>query len=246
MHRILHYTLGVSLLLAPLSWADEGNGKGKAKGKDNDNGVEEREEGRRASLYEAQLIRAADLGTGGFGAGYGAPGTDTLRAGAVSVKADRNIQIEIDGAAANTTYNVLFCRFYASNICVFLVPNSLQTNTQGNAEAEFRFPDSIGNVLAGVFIVTRGANTMFVSGVQLPAAPVDLGVETNLKGTISSINNTNQTFRLESFPVDITVNASTKFSGLDRFTDLRVGQIVEVEGIAAAGGVTASRIKLKD
>jgi uncharacterized protein DUF5666 len=245
MHRILHYILGVSLLLAPLSWADDDHGKGKAKGKDKDNNVEEREDGRKATVFEAQLVRVADLALN-FGPSYAPPGADTLRAGTVSVRTNRTIEIELEGAVPNTTYNVLFCRFYSSNVCVFLAPNSVQTNAQGNADAEFRFPDGLGNVLTGVFMINRNSNTMFVTGFQLPNAPVDLGVDIDLKGTISSINNTNQTFRLETFPVDITVNSTTKFSGLDRFADLRVGQTVEVEGIAAAGGVTASRIKLKD
>ena len=33
MHRILQYTIGVSLLLAPLGWADDDHGKGEAKGR---------------------------------------------------------------------------------------------------------------------------------------------------------------------------------------------------------------------
>lgn len=242
MRTALNYTLGVSLFIASatLGWADKGKGKGK------DHDEDERGEAREASLLETQLVRVAALGTGGLGTGFGAPGSDPLRRGEVEVHANRTIEIEIRGAAANATYNVSFCRFVSGNSCVTLVPAALQTNAQGDAEAEFRFPDGTENTLAGVFLLARGGNSQFVSGLQLQPAAVDLGVEVELKGTISSINNTNQTFRLETFPVDITVNASTRFSGVDRFADLRVGQNVEVTGIAAASGVTASRIKLKD
>ena len=245
MHRLLHYTLGVFLLLAPLGWADDDHGKGKAKGKDNDSN-EERDEGRRADLFKTQVVKIVDLGTGGLGPGFAVPGADVLREGEVLVKSNRRIEIDLQGAPANTAYNVFFCRFVTFNSCFGLVPATLTTNAGGNFQGKFEFTAATGNVIAGVFLFTRGGNVQFISGMQLPAAPVDLGVEIDLKGTISSINGTNQTLRLETFPVDITVNSSTKFSGLDRFADLRVGQTVEVEGIAAAGGVTASRIKLKD
>ena len=246
MHGIVHYVLAGSLLLAPVAWADDEHGKGKGKGKGHDNGVEERDEGRESNLFEAQIVKVADLGTGGLGAGFPGVGSDALSEGEVSVKANRKVEVELEGAAANGTYNVFFCRFVTANNCVSLAPATLQTNGSGNFEGNFDFPAGTGNVLAGVFLFVRGGNAQFISGIQMPAAAVDLGVDIELKGTITSINAANQTFRLETFPVDITVNASTRFSGLDRFSDLKVGQNVEVEGIAAAGGVTASRIKLKD
>src|SRR5215471_13494174 len=63
-------------------------------------------------LYVSRLVRVSTSnGTPVLG-NFGVPaGTDPLSSGAVAVRRDRQVGIEIKGAQANTSYSAMFCRF---------------------------------------------------------------------------------------------------------------------------------------
>lgn len=238
--KIIGVVLAVLVAVA-LSWADNGNGKSKGKG--SDRGEEGEREGQ--TLSEAQIVRVADLGAGQLGPFFGTGGTDQLHEGSVAVLADRRVEINLEGAVGNTTYNVVFCRFGFPPPCLSSTPGTVATNAAGDVNTRVTFPDTQLK-WAGVFVLTRGGLNQFVTGVSFSAAgPSAESVTLELKGKISSLNPGNQSFRIGVIPIDIMVTSATRMSGFDQFSDLAVGRTVEVRGFTAAGVIQATRVELE-
>jgi len=116
-------------------------------------------------------VRIADLESASQ-APFGSFGTDPLARGNVEVEElGRNqVEVEVQGAVANTTYQVKFCSF-ATGISSCLNAASLTTDVNGNAKIEFAFPQT--GTFAGIFLLTRlvasQAVHQFVTGFAVPA-----------------------------------------------------------------------------
>lgn len=216
------------LIGSALTWADD------------DDDDKERKEKR----FTAEIVRVADLGSGQLGPAFGPNGNDPLRKGKLELRGDRRVEVELRGAAASAVYAVFFCRFgFGPDACVNL--GSLETNAEGNGETRVQF-SAPTSTWAGVFIFTRNATNQFISGFGFEAAAQD-GVQVELEGRISSLNASNQSFRLNNLPVDIFVGPSTRFEHLSGFGALSVGLKVEVKGFVQADGtILATKIEAEE
>jgi len=91
-------------------------------------------------------------------------GNDPLMSGRVEAKGkdeggdnggEGSVEVTVNGAAANATYMLGFCRFgVVVGGCFSL--GSFATDMQGNATAELAFPQA--GTFDGVFVVTRDVN----------------------------------------------------------------------------------------
>jgi hypothetical protein len=202
-------------------------------------------------LFEADLIRIADLGsTEQLGPLFGPNGTDPLEAGLVTVRRKRQIEIQIQGAVPSVTYQAFFCRFgYPPAGCVGL--GLVQTDREGSGEARLPFP-APQQAWAGVFVLTRNASVTtyyeFVSGFRFPAVEAQPGgVELDLRGTVASLNVANGSFRLGKLPLDIFVGPATRFDRIAGLAALHVGDQVQVTGfIRADGTIFATRVRSEE
>jgi hypothetical protein len=198
-------------------------------------------------LFEADLIRVADLSsTEQLGPLFGPNGTDPLEAGLVTVRRKRQIEIQIQGAVPSVTYQAFFCRFgFPPSGCVAL--GLVETDREGSGKARLPFP-APQQAWAGVFVLTRNApatTNEFVSGFRFPPAEEQSGgVEVELRGTVASLNVANGSFRLGKLPLDIFVGPATRFERIAGFAALQVGDQVQVTGfIRADGTIFATRVR---
>jgi hypothetical protein len=184
---------------------------------------------------------------------FGSPiGSDPLSVGTVEVTQDRQVAIQVQGARANVSYAVAFCRFgFPVNLgCLAL--GQLTTDKVGDGTALLTFP-SLGapDVWNGAYVLTRNTGVVtaeFISGINFPPAPPSLssGVQLQLTGQIQSISASAGSFRLAGLPLDISVSPSTKFeSGTRDLGDLKIGDNVVVTGFTQSNGsIFATDVKL--
>jgi len=196
-------------------------------------------------LLSADLVRIADLAVGAQITGP--VGTDPLSRGHVDVTRSGLVDVEIKGAVANAAYDVHFCPAgSAVSGCMSL--GTVMTDSEGEGQAQLQFSSS-PKAWAGSFILTRNNASQFISGFKLPPADeVPAGeTEIELKGKVSAVNPSMNSFRLENLQMDILVGTSTVlegFSGLDKLT---LGQFVEVKGFSKSdGSVFATRVQIED
>jgi hypothetical protein len=208
-------------------------------------------------LAFSELVRAGQVNTpsGNPQLGlFGSPvGSDPLSLGSVEVTRDRRVAIDLQGATANASYAVAFCRFgFAIGAgCVAL--GQVATNAGGDGTATLTFPSagSGSDIWNGVFVLTRNAGTVmaeFVSGFNFPPAPPSpaTGVQLEITGQIQSISAAAGTLRLAGLPIDISVGPSTKFEGggIHDLGDLKVGDNVDVDGFTTTNGsIFAVKVK---
>ncbi len=122
--------------------------------------------------FEVALVRIAELGLADQAA-FAPVGTDRLVRGEVEVEEiEKNeVEVEVEGAVPDVTYDVAFCSFGAA--CGPTL-DSLTTDAAGNAEVEFAFRRS--GTFAGVFVLRRPVTEMgvtvvknqFVTGFRVP------------------------------------------------------------------------------
>jgi hypothetical protein len=202
-------------------------------------------------LFEADLIRVADLGsTEQLGPLFGPNGTDPLEAGVITARRKRQIEIQIQGAVPSVTYQAFFCRFgFLPSGCVALGMVETDREGRGKARLPFLAPQQ---AWAGVFVLTRNASNTtyyeFVSGFRFP--PVEAqpgGVEVDLRGTVASLNVANGSFRLDKLPLDIFVGPATRFERIAGFAALHAGDKVEVTGFTRPdGSIFATRVRSEE
>ncbi|MBL8175750.1 MAG: hypothetical protein JNK48_13835 [Bryobacterales bacterium] len=218
------WTVVVAVLLVP-AWA----------GDDDDD--ERRQDDRR--IYQSAL---APLGTLGIA---GVTGIDPLEDGTVEVSAQGNVAIRVEGARPNASYVVSFCRFALTNVgCAGLVEGTFETDGRGNARVERRMPLAAGN-WSGIFLVSRNGAAQFATAFTTRAAAAS-GSEIEIKGQIGALDPASNSFRLDSLPVPVFVTTRTNLVKIDSLSQLRVGDRVEVRGIAAGGFIEATRVKSED
>ncbi len=157
--NFLVFVLGCALGLATVSCgggsstgATSGSGSGTGSGSEDQ--------------FEVDLVRIADLEAASQ-APFGSFGSDPLARGEVEVEelGKNEVEVEVQGAMANATYQVKFCSF-ATGISSCSIIASLTTDGNGNAKIKFAFPQT--GTFAGIFLLTRSVN-QFVTGFAVPA-----------------------------------------------------------------------------
>lgn len=227
-HRYVIFLL-LSLVGASVAWADE-------------------DEDRKEKSFAAEIVRVADLSFHDqLGPFFGPNGNDPLRDGKLEVRGNRKVEVQLKGTVPSTVYNVFFCPFGLPPAgCLGL--GTTTTNSEGNAKTSLPFA-ATQNTWAGAFIFTRNTpnpTSQFISGFQFAQNEGEAqgGVEVELEGKISSLNSSNQSFRLNNFPVDIFVGPDTRFKKVGGFGALLVGQKVEVKGFTRTDGtILATRVE---
>lgn len=194
-------------------------------------------------IFESELVRMADLASFPLGSNGG----DPLSKGDVEVSENRQVEVEVSGAAPFALYTVLFCHFVNPSPSNCITLGTLSTNSEGEGEAELTFP-AIPTTLAGSFLLTRGGANQFITGFQFPpAAAAEGGVEVELKGRIASLSLRTNSFQLHGLPWVIVVDTSTRFENVSGFSGLLVGQEVEVKGVGLPdGSILALKIEVED
>ncbi len=129
--------------------------------------MENENEGEEDENFEVSLQPASVI-SAGLGSSFGTNGDDPLAAGRIEVERDRQVEVKVNGAVANATYAVKFCRFgVAPSGCVSV--GSFSTDAQGNGAAELNFP--LMGTFNGIFIVTRNVSGQdrneFVTGFRI-------------------------------------------------------------------------------
>lgn len=111
-----------------------------------------------------ESLQSVGAVNGGLGSGFGPMGNDPLMSGRVEAKGkdeggdnggEGSVEVTVNGAAANATYMLGFCRFGVVVRGCFSL-GSFATDMQGNATAELAFPQA--GTFDGVFVVTRDVN----------------------------------------------------------------------------------------
>lgn len=223
--------LALTTLAPGVARADEDNGRGEM-------------------LFVANLVRVADMNADQIGAFFNPAAGDPLAEGLVEVRRKREVEAVVRGAAQSATYRVFFCRLgFGPDRCDEL--GTFETDSQGNGRGRLPFNLAAAN-WSGVFLLARDVTgvgsriNQFVSGFQFrPADQAQTGVEIDLRGSVETV--AAGSFRLRGFPVDIFVDASTRFDNVSGLGDLKPGDEVEIEGITRADGtILATRVKIDD
>ena len=229
------------LAASTLLWADDDRRQGEGK-----------------KLYEAQLVRIADLvvpqgNPAGqqLGPAFAPNGVDPLDEGSVEVRDEGRVEIRLRGAAPMQGYSAYVCLVgFGPAGCTRLGDaGALATDEDGNARKGFDLPKPGSQ--AAFFVVTRAVNNQptneYVSGWRSRSPNGEEMTEMEVAGSISSIDAANRSFRLAGLNQDIFVNGATEFKGSVRgFSDLKTGMRVEVEAtLGADGKLTAREIKAK-
>ncbi len=208
-------------------------------------------------LSNSQLVRVAEVNTpsGSTPLGFfGTPiGSDPLSAGTLALTQDRQVTVQLQGAAASAAYTVMFCRFGFPMTGGCQGVGQLNTDGNGNVTASVTFPSGAGgtDTWNGSFVLTRNLGTVtaeFITGFTFPPTPPSpsSGVVLQLTGEIQSINTGNSSFRLAGLAIDIFANNSTKFQGgVHNPGDLTIGDTVQVTGFTQSDGtIFATIVKL--
>ena len=226
----MRVSIALFLLIPFAAWADKDDKDG---GKKN---------------FDAALLRIADLnvpaGNSGLGPAFLPVGTDPLAEGSIAAHAEGQVEIQLDGAAANQSYSVLFCRFgFPPANCLAVGPaGGLATDGRGNGRANLDFPQTaMSSSWSGVFVLTRTVSGQvtyeFASGFAIRAG--NAGPETTeitIEGLIGPLNAANRSFRIGSLPEIVTDN-NTQFRGRVRqFSDLTTGMRVKVKALPLGDG----------
>ena len=207
-------------------------------------------------LEFSQLVRVGQgntpLGNPQLGF-FGSPlGSDPLSVGTVEVTRDRQVTVQLQGATANVSYAVAFCRFGFSVTPGCLTLGQLTTNNAGDGTVALTFPTAgASDIWNGSFVLTRNTGVVtaeFISGINFPPSPPSpsTGVQLRLTGQIQSISAGTSSFRLAGLPLDISVGPSTKFeSGIHDLGDLKIGDSVDVAGFTLSNSsIFAVDVKL--
>jgi len=199
------------------------------------------EPGRGEKLFEAALLRVAEIGASRIGAFYSPGARDRLNQGSVEVRRKHEVEIRLDGAEPSARYAVQFCWLGAS--CQLV--GELETDRSGDARERLPFLLP-GTDFSGVFVLYRNDVPQFVSGWRFPTevAPA-VTTEVNLRGEIAFIGG--NFLRLRGIPLDILVTAETRFDRVSGLSALKVGDEVIIEGYARGDGmIVATRIRLDE
>jgi hypothetical protein len=118
--------------------------------------------------FEVSLVRVTDLEAASRSV-FSNIGNDPLAQGRVEVEelGGKEVEISVQGAATNTTYNTSFCPFAGGMGGCFAV-TSFMTDNRGNAEVEVVFPQT--GTFAGIFLLQSGGMNQFVTGFAVPAS----------------------------------------------------------------------------
>jgi hypothetical protein len=115
-----------------------------------------------AGSFDVGLVQISAL-EAATRAAFGAFGSDPLASGRVHVENDaavHEMQANINGALANSTYAVLFCSF-STGLAACSTVAQVTTNGQGNGEGNMSLA---GGPFAGIFLVQRAGTNQFVTG----------------------------------------------------------------------------------
>lgn len=135
-----------------------------------------------SELFAVGLVPLGKLDPGQQ-AVFGSVGADSVDRGRVKGEVEIEMQhqgqvqqseaeAEIEGGAASATYTVSFCPFASEGSGCFQV-GSIATDGQGQGKASLNLARN--TVLAGVFLLSRGGQNQFVSGINIPRLPNDRG-----------------------------------------------------------------------
>ncbi len=219
----------VALMAARLPWGDE---------EDDDRG---------SKLATSALIRTADLPADPFSIIPLPWGADSLDFGSVEVRARRLLDVRLQGAPANYTYDVLMCNLNMlplPNRCTIL--GAVTADSEGRARNVLNLP-AAGNTWASFFALTRGGMTQYVSGFAfLAMPPVSTGAEVEVKGRVLGTNAPAGVVIIQGFTPLIFIDTHTKLKGIDGLAELTIGSEVEVQGATRAdGNLQARELKVK-
>jgi hypothetical protein len=123
--------------------------------------------------FESPLVRCADLSPAGPALTCG---TDALLAGHAEIGPSGAIEVEVAGAAADASYDVLL-RAVTGGTQLFL--GTLATDAAGNGELKVVGPFTAGTVGAGDIVLIRLGVVQFVSGFQVAATADKKGENEN-------------------------------------------------------------------
>ncbi len=206
-------------------------------------------------IYEAQWVRTADLPADASSLIPFPWGSDPLADGEVEVRARGQVKVELKGAEAGASYELLACYLtLLSDRCARL--GDVETDERGRANAVVPWPENRTGAHALFFVLRRAGAAMFVSGFHMPAGtppggglppgppkpapPKPEKPDVELKGVITAVGS--GVFAVSGIPV--YVNDATRFDGaVKKFEDLKPGMEVEVKGSPVAGGILATRVK---
>lgn len=201
--------------------------------------------GRGDPIFQATLLRLAELNPAQLGP-FGTPNAkDRLADGKVIVRRKREVEIVLNAAEASQTYQAFFCPLGAA-------PSGCQkigeVTTDRDGDATARLPFGLtGAAWSGVFVLTRDNANQFVSGFRFPteSVPAASSVELELSGWVESVGA--DRFRLKSFPLDILVTPQTRFEKVSGLSGLKPGDEVQVWAYTRSdGAVIATRVRLDD
>ncbi len=124
------------------------------------------------STLQAALVRASTV-TNGFGVltqnGLGV-GFDPLTSGLVNVSNGDTAHVQLQGAVANASYDVTFCRNGGGSSCFGI--GGINTDAAGNGTADLSLSSGLGTGTyeAGAFVISSGKPPAieFVSGFTVP------------------------------------------------------------------------------
>jgi hypothetical protein len=190
---------------------------------------------RGSKLATSALIRTAELPADPASIIPLPWGTDSLDTGSVEVRSHRLLDVRLQGAPANMSYNVLMCGLTMSpNRCITL--GAVTTDSEGRSLDVLNLP-AAGNTWAAFFALTRGGATHYVSGFVLPPLPlVSNSAEVNVKGQVVVTNIPAGIFKIQGFTPLIYIDSQTKLRGFDGLTGLAPGTEVEVQGVMRPDG----------
>ncbi len=202
------------------------------------------EPGRGEKIFEAALVRVAEMNAARLGVFFTSGAKDPLESGSVEVRRKREVEVKLEGAAPSATYAVYFCSLGAAPTgCQFI--GDLGTDRNGDGTA--RLPFGLGGAAwSGVFVLTREQANQFVSGFGFPGEAEETASATlQIHGRIALVTATG--FRLERFPLDIQVTQETRFEKISGPADLKPGDEVDVWAyVRTDGAVVATRVRLDD
>lgn len=122
-------------------------------------------------VFQAPLVRASTIGNGlGSEGSVLGIGFDPLKSGSANLSG-QTAHFQLQGAAANQSYGLTFCRNGGGSSC-FALNGQITTDASGNGSGDFQLASVLGTSTdnAGVFLLGTGKPpaVQFVTGFTMP------------------------------------------------------------------------------